>query len=166
MAVDLFQLDLKAKVDVADIKKQLKEVSKTTKIELDADGFRKATTDITKFKNAEGQVYIATEKLNNKTGDLNTTLTTTSKEAETLGTRLSNMGSKIQSINGVFQALKNVVVNVGQALQPLLEFDKELTEFKKVSDLSGDSLDRYTKKLGEMGAEVARTRSFLSVNIW
>lgn len=159
MAVDLFQLDLKAKVDVADIKKQLKEVSKTTKIELDADGFRKATTDITKFKDAEGQVYIATEKLNNKTGDLNTTLTTTSKESETLGKKFSDMGSKIQSVNGVFQAMKNVVVNVGQALQPLLEFENSLTELKKVSDLSGTSLDNYTDKLAQMGQEVGKSRA-------
>lgn len=159
MAVDLFQLDLKAKVDVADIKKQLKEVGKTTKIELDADNVPKATTNITKLKSAMGDTYVATERLNKQGETLSTTLTQTAAQADTLGTRLSKMGSKIQSINGVFQALKNVVVNVGQALEPLLEFDKELTEFKKVSDLSGDSLDRYTKKLGEMGAEVARTRA-------
>ena len=159
MAVDLFQLDLKAKVDVADIKKQLKEVSKTTKIELDASGFRKATTDIIKLKDAMGQTYVATEKLDKAGNTLNTTLTQTATKSETLGKKFSDMGSKIQSINGIFQALKNVVVNFGQALRPILEFDAALTDFRKVSDLSGEALDSYSKKLGQLGKDVARTRS-------
>lgn len=37
------------------------------------------------------------------------------------------------------------------------ELDKALTEFKKVSDLSGESLDRYTKKAYEVGEAVAKT---------
>lgn len=159
MAVDLFQLDLKAKVDVADIKKQLKEVSKTTKIELDASNVPKATTNITKLKDAMGQTYVATEKLDKAGNTLNTTLTQTATKSETLGKKFSDMGSKIQSINGIFQALKNVAVNFRQALQPILEFDAALTDFRKVSDLSGEALDSYSKKLGQLGKDVARTRS-------
>lgn len=37
------------------------------------------------------------------------------------------------------------------------ELDKTLTEFKKVSDLSGESLDRYAKKAYEVGEAVAKT---------
>ena len=40
------------------------------------------------------------------------------------------------------------------------DFDDALTEFKKVSDLSGDSLNEYTQQLGELGESVARTRRF------
>ena len=32
---------------------------------------------------------------------------------------------------------------------------------RKVSDLEGQALDDYTKKLGELGETVARTRKFL-----
>lgn len=39
------------------------------------------------------------------------------------------------------------------------ELDTALTEFKKVSDLSGASLDAYVDKLSIMGSEVARTAS-------
>ena len=35
--------------------------------------------------------------------------------------------------------------------------DSSLTEFKKVSDLSGASLENYTNKLSEIGKTVART---------
>ena len=39
------------------------------------------------------------------------------------------------------------------------ELDATLTEFKKVSDLSGEALDRYTKKASELGDSVAKTTS-------
>jgi hypothetical protein len=37
------------------------------------------------------------------------------------------------------------------------DFDDALTEFKKVSDLSGKALNDYAKQLGEIGSEVGRT---------
>lgn len=48
-----------------------------------------------------------------------------------------------------------------EAVNVVKEFDTALTEFKKVSDLSGDALDSYTQKLGELGSAVARTRKHL-----
>ena len=39
------------------------------------------------------------------------------------------------------------------------ELDAATTEFKKVSDLSGASLDKYVNQLGKMGTSVARTSS-------
>lgn len=42
---------------------------------------------------------------------------------------------------------------VGQTM----EMDESLTEFKKVSTLSGNELDRYVNKLSEAGKQVART---------
>ena len=46
-----------------------------------------------------------------------------------------------------------------EAVNVVKEFDTALTEFKKVSDLSGEALDKYTQKLGELGTAVARTRT-------
>lgn len=37
------------------------------------------------------------------------------------------------------------------------ELDAVLTEFKKVSDLSGSALDEYVDKLSQLGQEVGRT---------
>lgn len=45
------------------------------------------------------------------------------------------------------------------AVQQVFELDEALTEFKKVSDLSGDALDEYADKLGNLGETVARTKS-------
>lgn len=155
---DNFQLDLKAKVDVSGIRKQLREVSKTTKITIDSEGVQKATQNITRFTDRASNAYVVTDKFNKAGKLLNTTLVQTSKGAETLGERFTAMGRKLQSINGIFQAAKNAAVTFEQALEPLLEFEDSLTELKKVSDLSGESLDEYTKKLGQMGQEVGKSR--------
>ena len=56
-------------------------------------------------------------------------------------------------------AINEVIQLTQQAVQTIKEFDDALTEMKKVSDLSGEALDNYTKKLGELGETVARTRS-------
>lgn len=46
---------------------------------------------------------------------------------------------------------------VREAIDSIQTFDKALTEFRKVSDLSGQSLQNYTNELGELGLTVART---------
>lgn len=159
MADNRFQLDLKAVIDAQGIRKQLKEIGETTKIKIDASGVQSTEKIVTKFTDSAGNAYQAVRKFNKEGQTLNTTFTTTAQGARTLGDRMTEAGRKLQSINGIFQALKNAAVSFEQAMQPLLEFDKALTEFKKVSDLSGEALDKYTKKLGSLGAEVSRTRA-------
>lgn len=154
-----FTLNLKAQVNVDDIKKQLREVSKTQKITFDANGIPKVTQEFTKLRDKAGNAYQEIKKLDGANKTLNTTFIQTAKGAETLGERLEGAGRKLQSINGVFQAVKNAVYTFGQVMQPLLEFEDSLTEFKKVSDLSGEALDEYTKKLGQMGQEVGKSRA-------
>ena len=41
--------------------------------------------------------------------------------------------------------------------QQTMKMDAAQTELKKVSDLSGKSLDDYTKKLAKMGQQVGRS---------
>ena len=50
-------------------------------------------------------------------------------------------------------ATRAIEAFVGQTM----EMDEALTEFKKVSTLSGNELDRYVDKLAKTGKQVART---------
>ena len=50
-------------------------------------------------------------------------------------------------------ATRAIEAFVGQTM----EMDESLTEYKKVSTLSGYELDRYVDKLSEAGKQVART---------
>ena len=55
--------------------------------------------------------------------------------------------------NELFQKSTQIIMDmVGQ----VYELDTALTEFKKVSDLSGDALNDYVSQLSAMGGEVAR----------
>lgn len=159
MSDDRFKIDLKAVLDTQGIKEQLKKVSETTKIKIDANDAPKTEKIITKFTTSTGKACVKVQDFNKEGKLLNTTFTTTATSAKTLGDRMTEAGRKLQSVNGIFQALKNAAVTFEQTIQPLLEFDEALTEFKKVSDLSGEALDEYTKKLGSLGAEVSRTRA-------
>lgn len=61
-----------------------------------------------------------------------------------------------QAANEVFQTSIDII---GSMVEQVFELDSALTEFRKVSSLSGESLDDYVNQLAEMGAEVGRTTS-------
>ena len=56
--------------------------------------------------------------------------------------------------NELFQKSTQIITDM---VSQVYELDTALTEFKKVSDLSGDSLNDYVDQLSVMGGEVART---------
>ena len=61
-----------------------------------------------------------------------------------------------QAANKLFQISKDIVRVMADQVK---QVDKSVTEFKKVSDLQGEDLDKYVKSLGESGRIVARTAS-------
>ena len=46
---------------------------------------------------------------------------------------------------------------MSEAIQITNDFDKAMTEFKKVTDTNNLSLQEYTETLGQYGEDVART---------
>ena len=65
-------------------------------------------------------------------------------------------GLTYQAANAI---LRKTIEVVSAMTEQVYELDGAVTEFKKVSDLSGKSLDGYVDKLANMGKEVARTGS-------
>lgn len=55
--------------------------------------------------------------------------------------------------------LRQSVEVIGNMIDQVYELDGAITEFKKVSDLQGSSLERYVDRLSEMGQSVGRTAS-------
>ena len=97
-----------------------------------------------------------------RTNELGGALETTGKKAKSAGVGLADFTGtmvKIAQFQLINQVLATFKGSVTEAIGVVKEFDDALTEFKKVSGLSGSSLDSYSKKLGELGTEVARTRS-------
>ena len=101
----------------------------------------------------------------------------TAKQASCSITNLGEVTSKAETqVKSLGQSFGDIVTKVGkfylatkpiqmmqkafdEAVETVKEFDDAVTELNKVSDLSGESLDDYTQKLGELGQTVARTRS-------
>lgn len=76
------------------------------------------------------------------------------KEIEGLGKAMEDTSLTFQAANEVFSKSIDVISSM---VEQVFEMDTALTEFKKVSDLSGDSLDNYVSKLAQAGGLVART---------
>lgn len=69
---------------------------------------------------------------------------------------IENLSLTYQAANEIFTKTVAIISDmVGQYAQ----LDRATTEFKKVSNLTGSSLDRYVQKLGKMGQTTARTSS-------
>ena len=65
-----------------------------------------------------------------------------------------NLGLAFQEANLIMSKSLDIITSMVDEVYAL---DSSLTEFKKVSDLSGASLENYTNKLSAIGKTVART---------
>lgn len=80
------------------------------------------------------------------------------KDASDSAKKLKNAGDDLsltyQVANDVFRRSIQVISSMVEQVRAL---DSAITDFKKVSDLSGASLDSYVDKLTKAGQSVART---------
>lgn len=67
---------------------------------------------------------------------------------------IKDVGLEYQQYKIILDKCVDTIKNMAQQT---MKMDKAQTEFKKVSDLSGKSLDNYTKKLAKMGQQVGRS---------
>lgn len=59
--------------------------------------------------------------------------------------------------NAANEVFSKTVDIIGSLAEQVLELDNALTEYRKVSDLSGQALDDYVDKLSKVGLTVGRT---------
>lgn len=80
-----------------------------------------------------------------------------SKATKTLGQDFLDTSKKVAKFGAITAVLSAFTGVMYKAVDSVLEMDKALTEFKKVSDLSGDGLKEFTQRATEVGQAVART---------
>lgn len=83
------------------------------------------------------------------------------ESTKSLGQSFSDMIVKLSKYYLASVPIRLVRDAFQDSIQVVKEFDDALTEFKKVSDLSGESLSKYTKQLGELGEEIGKTTTEL-----
>ena len=160
-----------------------KKVNKV--VETYSNNLGKTYQQTTILNQANEVLYSSTTKLNEKFKPFNKEVkqssqnlsetTKTAKQASgsitNLGEVTSKAGTQVKSLG---QSFGDIVTKVGkfylatkpiqmmqqafdEAVETVKEFDDTLVEFRKVSDLSGDSLTAYTQKLAEMGEVTGST---------
>lgn len=67
---------------------------------------------------------------------------------------INDLALDFNAANDVFSKTIKII---GSLADQVLELDNALTEYKKVSDLSGTALDNYVDKLSKVGLTVGRT---------
>lgn len=88
----------------------------------------------------------------------------TSKEVEKSNSKLKAFGNesmhvakKVVQFGAVTAVIRGVTSGMADMVQNTFELDAALTEFKKVSNLSGKELEKYTDQAYKAGRETART---------
>lgn len=142
-------------------------------IGLTTHSIKEETKQTTSFGNETKKVKTITDEYIDSQGRLVTTITKVDDAGKTTTETLIKMGESAKHIG---QSFTDVIVKVTKfylaslpvravqtaitdATQSVKDFDSALTEFRKVSDLSGEALDNYALKLEELGELTARTRT-------
>ena len=100
------------------------------------------------------------KKLKNRNIEINAGVTGTEK-VKNLNTAVQDNAKAVEDAALTWQQYREMLNLATRAIEAFvgqtMEMDESLTEFKKVSTLSGNELDRYVDKLSEAGKQVART---------
>lgn len=104
------------------------------------------------------QKQLSKKKISVDTKDATNQITGLGAKIKSLGSDFIDTTKKVAKFGVSTAVIGLFTASVANAVQIVKDFDDALTEFKKVSDLSGNSLNEYTQQLGELGESVARTR--------
>ena len=113
-----------------------------------------------RLKGLNGQVVQNEKKLKGMHRGFSTTAQETQKSTSKLkafGNETLSVSKKVIQFGAVTAIIRGVTSGMGDMVQKTFELDAALTEFKKVSDLSGKGLEQYTDKAFKMGRSVAKT---------
>lgn len=67
------------------------------------------------------------------------------KDVKKFGSTTLDVTKKVVQFGAVTAVIRGVTSGIGSMVQQTFELDSALTEFKKVSDLSGKGLEKYTE---------------------
>lgn len=149
-----YQVRVQAVLDAGKLRAQLQALGKNTKVNFDTSSIKGAQQDVKKFGDTVSQTTSAGGKGARNMG----------REFKGLKTYITDGAKSLGSIakqRVAFLAMTDIVSGTAQGIKAMVgsvfELDASLTEMKKVSDLNGASLDKFTKKAFDVGTATART---------
>ena len=159
-----FNVKVGAKVDTKQMDAQLDGYHKTIVVQTKmSDGGYK---EITTFKNGIDSTAKAIEKFDSSGKSMGATIKTISTDTSVASTAIGRLGQdfldttgKVLKFGAATAAIALFTQGISQAVKAMADYDEQLTNFKKVSDLSGQALDDYADKLDNLGKSVYRSRT-------
>lgn len=140
-----------------DTNKLLQETQRSlSNVEKSSKNLDNANKNLEKSTQKVNSGLSVVEKQSKKTADA---FNHTANHGKSFSQLITDITKKVLSFGGVTQAILMVKRAFQESIEIVKEYDAAVTDLKKVSDLTGESLDKYTQKLGELGKEVFRTRS-------
>ena len=120
---------------------------------------KKVKTITDEYTDSQGRLVTAITKVDETGKTTKETLIKMGNSAKHLGQSFTDVIVKVTKFYLASLPVRTVQRVITDAVQSVKDFDSALTEFKKVSDLAGESLDNYALKLEELGSVTARTRT-------
>ena len=178
MGAGMYHIRVVGELDSTKIIKELDQISKSYRMMIGGGGVGGGATG--KGKASGGIVRLGkdAEQTKKKLQGLNgqvvrnektlkgyhTGFSTTGKEVEkstgklrAFGNETLHVSKKVIQFGAVTAVIRGVTSGFGDMVQNVFELDSALTEFKKVSDLTGKGLKDYTTQAYKAGRETART---------
>ena len=154
-----YKVTFQALLDSAKIKGQIREITRAKhEITLNANGDQVKSTMRT-IKDSTGQVWQTVEKTNTATKKTTGSIETLSSATGHLSQKFTTIMGKVIKFGAATAAIGAVTTAVYKSVQAIEDYDNALTQYRKVSNLSGKELQEYGVKLGEMGESVAKSRT-------
>ena len=151
-----FVLKINGRVDASQIQKDLSKMTPTITVQTVLKGG--GTKAVTTYSDAVNNTVKVTKEFNSQNQLVAEGISRVSVNAEKATTKIGQLGkdfltttTKVLQFGASTAVIGLFTAACGSAVTAVKELDDSLTEFKKVSDLSGDSLQEYVNKLTQMG---------------
>ena len=118
---------------------------------------KKLAQDTIQVSDAENKVSDSARRATTETNKYGESTRRAAVETKTFGQKLSDAIARLARYYVASLPIQIVRRTISETITTVKEFDSALIEFRKVSDLAGDSLTRYVAKLAEMGEVTGST---------
>ena len=167
MGAGMYRIKVIGELDATRIRKELDDISKTPlKVNGALGGVGtsadKATKGVKRLNGAIADTGKQTKRVS--APRVAGSYANIGKEAEKSTGKLKGFANetlhvtkKVIQFGAITDVIRGVTTGLGDMVQNVFELDAALTEFKKVSNLTGKELERYTDQAYKAGRETART---------
>lgn len=157
---DITNSTTKEKTVITDLGKRY-EALVTTKTEVNAQG-QITKTVTSEYTDELGRNVQRIEQFNASGQKMASTIRNISsnmEQAKTVGQRFTDIIVKVSKFYLATLPIRTFQKTITETIETVKEFDSAITEMGKVADHTGEGLKQFATDLGELGKDVARTRT-------